>query len=96
MLVGPPLIFFRPSKVLGGGGGCGGLRYCALHKSRSPYPQYMLVAWAGYVRNAMLCLCVYTRHARGDDTKAPVIIVYIRTVHILNVNVDGLNVLADD
>ena len=57
---------------------CGGLRYCTLHRSRSPYPQYMLVAWAGYARNAMLWPCVHTRHARGDDMKARVFIVYIR------------------
>ena len=62
MLVGPPLIFLRFSKVLGGGGG---LRYCTLHRYRSPYTQYMLVAWAGYVRNAMLWLCVHKAREMG-------------------------------
>ena len=50
----------------------------------------MLVAWAGYVRNVMLCLCVHTRHAKGDDMKARVIIVYIRRQSRLYKDVRGL------
>ena len=87
MLVGPPLIFFRLSKVLGGSVAVSGIvLYLDLgHRILS-------ICWLrGLGMLGMRCyVYVCTRHARGDGTRACVIIVYIRQQSRLYKAVRGL------